>query len=232
MVTPDDAPHLLVVDDDDRLRALLLRFLRKEGFAVSAVTDAAEAARLLKLFIFDLIILDVMMPGESGLSLAGRLRQSGGGTPILMLSARAEALDRVSGLESGADDYLSKPFEPKELLLRVRAVLRRTRQAEAPPPAIAFGEYIFAPQMRELRRGAEPVRLTSAEAALLGVLAEHLNQPVAREKLAELTGQAGTERSIDVQITRLRRKIEQESNKPLHVRTVRGAGYVLHGKRL
>lgn len=209
-------PHILVVDDDDRLRGLLHRFLTEQGFAVSTAADATEAREMLKLFLFDLMVLDVMMPGENGLSLAASLAEK---PPTLMLSALSEAEDRIRGLEAGVDDYLAKPFDPTELKLRIEAILRRS----APAVAFTFGEYRFDSARRQLMRAEEPVALTSAEAAMLAALAAHLNRPVSRERLAELTGQSAG-RSVDVQMTRLRKKLDGA-----YIQTVRGAGYMLRG---
>lgn len=222
-----DKPHILVVDDDDRLRALLKRFLSEQDFMVSAAANAAEARRLLALFTFDLIILDVMMPGETGLELLASIRQKH--APVLMLSAMGEADDRIAGLEIGAEDYLVKPFEPKELVLRVKAILRRSAVQKEKAKTLRFGDYAFDVDGGQLRRGAETIALTSTELALLKQLAEHAGKPVAREALAKLLPGGASERSVDVQITRLRKKIEESDGKPVYLQTVRGAGYVLYG---
>ncbi|HEX3810639.1 MAG TPA: response regulator [Rhizomicrobium sp.] len=221
-----DDPHLLVVDDDERLRALLQRYLSSNGFRVSAASDAAEARGLMKGMAFDLLIVDVMMPGESGLELTRGIRANSK-VPILMLTARGDAEDRIAGLELGADDYLPKPFEPRELLLRVSALLRR-----AAPPAqsahkeVRMGEAVFDPERGELRRRGKPVRLTSSEAALLKLFAANAGRSFSRTDLCTRLGVA-LERSIDVQVTRLRRKIEEDPKLPLYLQTVRGVGYVL-----
>jgi two-component system phosphate regulon response regulator OmpR len=222
---PDDA-HLLVVDDDERLRALLQRYLSSNGFRVSAAADAADARTLMKSLAFDLLILDVMMPGESGLELTKSVR-SHSATPILMLTARGEPEDRIAGLELGADDYLPKPFEPRELLLRVSALLRRA----APPLRSASGEVVmgdcsFDTERAALKRGGKPVHLTSSEAALLQLFASNAGRAFSRSDLCTRLGVA-LERSIDVQVTRLRRKIEEDPKLPLYLQTVRGVGYVL-----
>lgn len=225
----DDAAHLLIVDDDDRLRALLGRFLREHGFAVTLASSAADARKALGVFTFDAMILDVLMPGETGLEFARSL-----GTPrppVLMLSALGEVEDRVAGLEAGVDDYIGKPFEPKELLLRVQAVLRRAAPADDTPQAVHFGDYIFHLAERRLTRGEETIHLTAAELTLLMTLAEHAGNAVSREALAEalhIKNDGG--RSVDVQITRLRRKIEPDG-KPTWIQTVRGEGYALAGRR-
>jgi two-component system, OmpR family, phosphate regulon response regulator OmpR len=219
-------PHLLVVDDDERLRELLQRFLTSNGYRVSAASDAADARTLMKSFAFDLLILDVMMPGESGLDLTRAIRAHSR-TPILMLTARGDAEDRIAGLELGADDYLPKPFEPRELVLRVGALLRRA----APPQRTAhgdvkLGECVFDPQRAQLRRKGKPVKLTSSEAALLQLFAANAGRAFSRNDLCTRLGVA-LERSIDVQVTRLRRKIEEDPKLPLYLQTVRGVGYVL-----
>jgi two-component system phosphate regulon response regulator OmpR len=221
-------PHILIVDDDDRLRVLLKKFLYEQGFMVTAARDAAEARRKLEWFVFDLMILDVMMPGETGLallkSLAGKTQ-----TPVLMLSAMGEADDRIKGLEIGAEDYLAKPFEPKELMLRLRSILRRSQLTPAETKVLSFGDCRFDVAASMLTRGGSPISLTTNELALLKALAESSGQPVSREALAKRMPGNGSERSVDVQVTRLRKKIE-ESDKPVFLQTVRGAGYVLYGK--
>ena len=219
-------PHLLVVDDDERLRALLQRYLSSNGFRVSAAANAADARALMKSMAFDLLILDVMMPGESGFDLTKSVRASSS-VPILMLTARGEAEDRIKGLEHGADDYLAKPFEPRELLLRVSALLRR-----AAPPAqkaiaeVRMGDCIYDPERGQLRRKGKPVHLTSSESALLQFFAANAGRSFSRADLCARLGVA-LERSIDVQVTRLRRKIEEDPKLPLYLQTVRGVGYVL-----
>ena len=220
-----DAPHILVVDDDTRLRELLHKYLTAQGFRITAAQDAADARAKLASFDFDLIVLDIMMPGESGLELIRGLREASQ-VPVLLLTAMAEIEDRIAGLESGADDYLSKPFEPRELVLRINAILRRT-QAPAPDGQIAFGDYSFDLAREELRRGEEFVRLTAAEASLLKTLARQPGVPVSREALSAENPSIGNTRAIDVQVTRLRRKIEENPRFPRHLQAVRGVGYVL-----
>lgn len=221
-----DNPHLLVVDDDERLRALLQKYLAANGFRVSAAADAAEARNLMKGIAFDLLILDVMMPGESGIDLTRAVRAQSA-IPILMLTARGECEDRIAGLESGADDYLPKPFEPRELVLRCSALLRRsTTVARSPHREVKMGDAVFDPERGELRRGGEPVRLTSSESALLRLFAANAGRPFSRLDLCARLG-VTLERSIDVQVTRLRRKIEEDPKLPLYIQTVRGVGYVL-----
>lgn len=223
----DSGAHILVVDDDRRLRDLLRRFLADNGFMVDLAADAAEARRKLESFAFDLLIVDVTMPGESGLSLTGGLRRTSS-VPILMLSAMGEAGDRIAGLEQGADDYLPKPFEPRELLLRIGNALRRQRTDSANvPPALSFGPCRFDMRRHELTRGGARVRLTETEARVLKVLARRAGQPVARETLIEEAELEGSARAIDVLITRLRRKVEPDPRNPRYLQTVRGKGYAL-----
>lgn len=221
-----DNPHLLVVDDDERLRALLQKYLSANGFRVSVAADADEARKLIKSIAFDLLILDVMMPGESGLELTRAVRAQSH-VPILILTARGESQDRIAGLENGADDYLPKPFEPRELVLRCSALLRRSAPAViSPHRQVKMGEAMFDPDRGELRRKGKPVKLTSSEAALLKLFAVNAGRPFSRLDLCTRLGVA-LERSIDVQVTRLRRKIEEDPKLPLYIQTVRGVGYVL-----
>jgi two-component system, OmpR family, phosphate regulon response regulator OmpR len=223
---PDDAPHLLVVDDDRRIRALLSRFLRAEGYRVSTADNAQDARAKLEGLKFDLLILDVMMPGESGFDFARTLRASST-VPILMLTARDEKESRIMGLEIGADDYLAKPFEPRELALRVANILKRARPPSAPPAeSVRFGQFVFHIARGELRRGDEVIRLTDREREMLRILTASPGETVSRQTLA---GSGGTvsERTVDVQVNRLRRKIERDSANPLIVQTVRGIGYRL-----
>jgi two-component system phosphate regulon response regulator OmpR len=218
--------HLLVVDDDVRLRALLQRYLTSSGYRVTAAGSAAEARGLMRSIAFDLLIVDVMMPGESGLELTQAIRAQSQ-TPVLMLTARGEPQDRIAGFEKGADDYLAKPFEPRELLLRCAALLRRTTApSRSPHREVKMGNAIFDPERGELRRQGRPVRLTSSEAALLKLFAGNAGRPFSRTDLCARLGVA-LERSIDVQVTRLRRKIEEDPKLPLYIQTVRGLGYVL-----
>jgi two-component system phosphate regulon response regulator OmpR len=225
--TPEvDNAHLLVVDDDARLRALLQRYLTSNGYRVSAAANAQEARTLMKSMAFDLLIVDVMMPGESGLELT-RANRAQSQTPVLMLTALSDPQDRIAGLESGADDYLAKPFEPRELLLRCGSLLRRTvAPSRSPHRAVKMGDSIFDPERSELRRKGKPVRLTGSEAALLKLFADNAGRPFSRTDLCTRLGVA-LERSIDVQVTRLRRKIEEDPKLPLYIQTVRGVGYVL-----
>jgi two-component system phosphate regulon response regulator OmpR len=223
---PDDAPHLLVVDDDRVIRNLLSRFLVAEGYRVTTAETAADARAKLEGLRFDLLILDVMMPGETGFELARELRASSS-VPIIMLTARDEKKDRIEGLTIGADDYLGKPFEPKELSLRIASILRRARPAAAPAvESVRFGDFRFHLARGELKRGEEVVRLTDRERDMLRVLAATPGETVPRQALAGNGGSIG-ERAVDVQVNRLRRKIELDPANPLLVQTVRGIGYRL-----
>lgn len=224
-----EKPHILVVDDDDRLRALLKKYLSEQSFMVTAASNAAHARRLMRWFRFDLAVLDVMMPGESGIDLLAFIRKENS-LPVLMLSAMGEAQDRIKGLETGAEDYLSKPFEPKELVLRIETILRRQAASEE-KSRVSFGEFRFDPATALLMRGDRMVHLTTGEAALLKALAERAGKTVSREELSRLMPGAASERSIDVQITRLRKKIEASERKPVYLQTVRGEGYVLYAGR-
>jgi two-component system, OmpR family, phosphate regulon response regulator OmpR len=226
---PDPA-HILVVDDDDRLRDLLRRYLTDQGFIVSVAADAKEARACLQRVHVDLIVLDVMMPGETGLSLTASLRQTGQAVPILLLTARTESNDRIDGLEAGADDYLPKPFEPRELVLRINAILRRAALPPQTPPAeIRMGRWIFDPDRGELRAPIEneTLRLTDSEAKLLRLLSTRPGTVFRRDDLITESGADLNARTIDVQITRLRRKIEDDPRQPQWLQTVRGEGYLL-----
>ena len=225
---PDDnAPHILVVDDDSRIRELLARYLRDHGFHVTTAIDAASARSTMRGLSFDLLILDVMMPKESGLDFARSLRQELQ-VPILMLTARAEPDQRIEGLETGVDDYLGKPFDPRELLLRVSNVLRRG--ANAPSSGeVRMGEFVFHVARGELKRGDETVRLTERERDLLRFFAQRPGMPVSRHELAK-DADSGGERAVDVQINRLRRKIENDPANPVYLQTVRGKGYILYSE--
>ena len=225
----DHEPHLLVVDDDARLRELLRRYLSENGFRVTVAAEAAEARANLASFAFDLIVLDVMMPGDSGLDLTRELRhhQARSYIPILLLTAMGEPEDRINGLEQGADDYLAKPFEPRELVLRVRNILERRTVPEATPRSLRFGAFRFDPVRGELFRAGEIVRLTAAEAGLLSSLAARAGEAVSREDLSQSAQFSGNIRNVDVQMTRLRRKIEPDPRYPRYLQTVRGTGYAL-----
>ncbi|HUC67873.1 MAG TPA: response regulator [Stellaceae bacterium] len=225
-------PHLLVVDDDARLRELLRRYLTDQGFRVTTAGDAAEARARLASIAFDLLVLDVMMPGESGLDLTRSLRRDGR-LPILLLTAMAEPEDRINGLEHGADDYLAKPFEPRELLLRIGSVLRRTRAAAVGGPekaVVRFGRFVFSLERGELRAGDEMIRITEREREMLRLLSASAGAIVSREALSG-SGGAAQERTVDVLVNRLRRKIEQDPANPTYLQTARGAGYRLIADR-
>lgn len=228
-----DKPHILVVDDDTRLRELLRSFLSRNGFRVTVAANAGEARERLDLIDFDLIVLDVMMPGQSGLELAAEIRRDKD-VPILMLTAMVETKDRIAGLEIGVDDYLGKPFEPRELLLRMQNVLKRNRPAapaaaagSEPARLVSFGPMQFDQELGELTQDGKRVALTDAETALMRVLSARLGEVLSRETLCRSVGAAVNERAIDVQVTRLRRKIEPDPSFPRYLRTVRGQGYRL-----
>jgi two-component system phosphate regulon response regulator OmpR len=227
---PDHAPHVLVVDDDRRLRDLLARFLVEHGYRVTTAASAAEARAKSGSFVFDALVLDVMMPGETGFDYARKIRETSQ-VPILMLTARANAEDRVTGLEIGADDYLPKPFEPRELILRLGNILKRAtpaapKAAQEAVESIRFGPFSFRFDRGELRRDDELVRITEREREILTILGSQAGGNVPREALAG-SGFAANERTVDVQINRLRRKIEVDPANPLFLQTVRGVGYRL-----
>lgn len=230
MSAPD--AHLLIVDDDERIRTLLQKFLVRHGFLVTAARDAAHARRVLSGLEFDLIVLDVMMPGEDGMTLTRALRETLA-TPILLLTAKGETGDRIEGLEAGADDYLAKPFEPKELLLRINAILRRMPEAAAQdvaPKVMTLGPIRYDIERGEMWQGDELVRLTATEIQLMKIFSAKPGEPLSRAKLVEELGRdrgQAQERAVDVQITRLRRKIEADPKQPQYLQTVRGAGYML-----
>ena len=236
MYTPPvmtDMAHILVVDDDTRLRELLQKYLSDNGFLVSTAKDAAEARTLFTGLAFDLVVLDVMMPGESGLELTESLRrESGSQIPILLLTARGEAEDRIDGLERGADDYLPKPFEPRELVLRIQTILRRAATPlPEPKPTVQLGDCLFDIERGELRKNDQVIRLTSLEESLLRTLAMNAGGTVSREELIRQSRVESNERTVDVQVTRLRRKIEPDPRLPRYLHTVRGEGYVLRPDR-
>ena len=223
---PDNAPHILVVDDDHRIRELLSRYLQEHGFRVTQTADAATARAAMRGLAFDLIILDVMMPGEDGLSLARDLKRTST-VPICMLTARNEGSERIEGLEIGVDDYVAKPFEPRELLLRLKNILRRGQQPSTPRDEVRMGDAVFSIGRGELVRGTESIKLTERERDLLRQFAQRPGMPVARHELAP-DESTGSERAIDVQINRLRRKIETDPSNPVYLQTVRGKGYILY----
>jgi two-component system phosphate regulon response regulator OmpR len=222
----DDAFHLLVVDDDTRIRNLLRQFLSENGFRVTVAGTAAEARRKLAGLDFDLLVLDVMMPGETGVDLTKSLRAERD-VPILMLTALSETDNRISGLEAGADDYLPKPFDPRELILRINNILRRGGPATTPKvEQLVFGPYTFQISTRELKRGSEVLKLTDREQEILAIFAERAGETIPRHELVGEDSEVG-ERTIDVQINRLRRKIERDPSNPVWLQTVRGIGYRL-----
>ena len=223
---PEARPHVLVVDDDARLRRLLSRYLGDNGFMVATASSAADARARLASLAFDVMVLDVMMPGETGTCFARSLRRNGD-LPILMLSAMDAPDERVAGLESGVDDYLAKPFEPRELALRLRAILRRSGRDRQ--PRLRFGDFVFDPADGRLTRDGAEVALGVTETGLLRALAARAGEAVTRAALSADTGVA--ERSIDVGVARLRRKIEPDPRAPRYVATVRGIGYVLRASR-
>lgn len=224
--------HLLIVDDDERIRTLLQKFLMRNGFLVTAARDAAHARRILSGLDFDLIVLDVMMPGEDGIAFTRSLREENA-VPILLLTAKGDTDNRIDGLEAGADDYLPKPFEPKELLLRINAILRRMPEPhvdEASPKVLTLGPIRYDMERGEMWQGEDLVRLTATEMQLMKIFSSNCNEAISRAKLVEELGRdrgQAQERAVDVQITRLRRKIESDPKQPRYLQTVRGAGYML-----
>lgn len=227
---PYSKPHILVVDDDTRLRELLQTYLRDQGFAITVAVNARDARTKLALFRFDLMVLDVMMPGETGVELAHSLKVAENGAPhlpILLLTAMADTEDRINGLETGADDYLTKPFEPRELVLRIQAILRRTAIPASQKSYIQFGEFRFDLTNGKLQKNDEAIFLTTSELQLLKTLAENSPEAVTRTDLAKSLGVGDNERNVDVQITRLRKKIETDGSRPVYIKTVRGSGYAL-----
>ena len=228
-MTAQDA-HLLIVDDDDRIRQLLGRFLVRQGFRVTTARDAGHARRILAGLDFDLIVIDVMMPGEDGVSLCGDLRVQRA-TPIILLTARGGTEDRIRGLEAGADDYVAKPFEPRELVLRINAILRRVPEEPEPTrPALSLGHLRYDPASGDLSGPDGTVHLTSTEMQLMALFAKRPGTPFARGDITRELGRGGDiaqERAVDVQITRLRRKLEPDPKQPRYLQTVRGAGYML-----
>jgi two-component system phosphate regulon response regulator OmpR len=227
MSHPDD-PHILVVDDDRRIRELLGRYLGQHDFNVTEAGNAAVARQLIELFEFDAIVLDIMMPGEDGMQLTQSLKDTHFETPILLLTAKGEAESRIAGFEAGADDYLAKPFEPRELVLRLQSILRRAnKMPQRSEIKVKFCGWSFNAERNLLEKGTDTQPLTKAEATLLSILSKKPGTAYSRQELAQMTGQTGQERTIDVQVTRLRRKIEPDPKKPRFLQTVRGEGYVL-----
>ncbi len=225
-------PHLLIVDDDERIRTLLQKFLMRNGFLVTAARDAEHARRILSGLDFDMMVLDVMMPGEDGLSLCRSIRETHE-TPIMLLTAKGDTENRIEGLEAGADDYLPKPFEPKELLLRINAILRRTPKSdsqETAPKVLSLGTIRYDMERGELWQGDDLVRLTATEIQLMKIFSAKPGEAISRTQLVEDLGRdrgQAQERAVDVQITRLRRKLEENPKQPRYLQTVRGAGYML-----
>ncbi|MCB9989336.1 MAG: response regulator [Rhodospirillales bacterium] len=223
----DYLPHVLIIDDDDRIRQLVTRFLQDQGFFVVSASRAGEARAVLEYLSFDVMVVDIMMPGETGLSFVQSLREKGCDVPVLFLTALGEAGDRISGFEAGGDDYLSKPFEPRELVLRLQAILRRRPPVEDNLPLFAIGGRRYDADHNELRSGDDVIRLTTVEGNLIRALAMRAGEVVGREDLAALCGMDAAGRTIDVQVTRLRRKLEEDVKAPRYLQTVRGKGYLL-----
>lgn len=224
-----EKPHVLVVDDDKRICDLVSRYLSEQGFVVLTAANADEAGQLLARFLFDVLVVDVMMPGQTGLEFTADLRARSD-VPVLLLTALGEADDRIKGLEVGADDYLPKPFEPRELVLRLNAILKRTAVLSGEAHQFRFGDWVYDTKDALLKKGDKIVGLTSMEAALMGALCSQIGEVLSREDLAELCDVDAGERTIDVQVTRLRRKIEEDTRAPQYLQTVRGKGYVLRGE--
>ncbi|MFO1038911.1 MAG: response regulator [Geminicoccaceae bacterium] len=221
----DEAPHILVVDDDLRLRQLLDRYLVQSGYMVSSAVNAADAKARLANMQFDLVVLDIMMPGQDGLSLTSELRRESD-VPILLLTARGGSEDRIAGLEAGADDYLPKPFEPRELLLRIATILRRVQQQRT-DDVVRFGPFSFNRATSELKKDDEIVHLTTGELQLLTALATKPGRAVSRAELGDRARVVGSDRAVDVQMARLRRKLDDDPRQPRYIITMRGAGYAL-----
>lgn len=226
MTGSSEPQHVLVVDDDQRLRRLLQRFLTEHEYHVTTAGDAQEAKAALRNFEVDLMVLDVMMPGQDGVSLTAELRETTD-LPILMLTARGEIEDRVDGLAAGVDDYLVKPFDPRELLLRIATILRRSQPPAAPAQPLRFGPFVFDRSRRELKRGEQVIHLTDTELALLQALAREPGLALSRQALGRQSRMEASDRAVDVQIARLRRKIEPDPKQPRYLLTRRGEGYVL-----
>ena len=233
-MTSQETLKIIVVDDDLRLRALLERYLVEQGYIVRSVANFEQMQRLMEREHFHLVVLDLMLPGEDGLSICRKLRQQNNDVPIIMLTAKGDEVDRIIGLEMGADDYLPKPFNPRELLARIRAVLRRKSKDLPGAPSqeetvISFGPFTFNLATREMRKGDQPLPLTSGEYAVLKVLVSHPREPLSRDKLmnqARGRDYSAMERSIDVQVSRLRRMLEDDATNPRYIQTVWGLGYV------
>lgn len=228
---PVTAPHILVVDDDDRIRDLVTKYLRKQEFIVSSAENAKEAQAILKLFEYDLMVLDVMMPGQTGFEFTEELREKSD-MPVLLLTALGETDDRIEGLTAGADDYLIKPFDPRELVLRIEAILRRRPKENVKPPVLKIGPWTFDPDYNELKSEERSVKLTDGEMTLLKALGQKAGELYDRESLSEECGFDSLKRTIDVQVTRLRRKLEDNSDNPRYLQTVRGKGYILRAEKI
>jgi len=226
IAVPDDALHILVVDDDHKIRDLLASYLVRQGFRVTTAADTAAARGAMRGLAFDLVLLDVMMPGQSGLEFARELKATST-IPICMLTARSDPDERVTGLECGVDDYVAKPFEPRELVLRLRNIMRRGIASPEPSDEVRMGTYVFHIGRGELRRGEESIKLTERERDLLRQFAHRRGIAIARHELSS-DDTTGSERAIDVQINRLRRKIEADPSNPVYLQTVRGKGYILY----
>lgn len=231
-----EAPHVLVIDDDERICALVSRYLQENDFVAVTAQSADMAHEIMDYMTFDALVVDVMMPGEDGFSFTRSLRDRGNDIPVMLLTALSEVDDRITGLQKGADDYLSKPFDPRELVLRLQAILRRRPVpyggAETQP--VRIGEWVYDPVQNELCSDIDKrvQRLTAVEGNLLKALSMNLNDVISRERLAELCNMEGSERAIDVQVTRLRKKIEQDSKMPRYLQTVRGKGYILRAETI
>lgn len=220
--------HILVIDDDTRLRSLLQRYLREQNFLVSAAKNAAEAENFLKIYQFDILIADIMMPHVSGIELLQKIRQDGNTVPVILLTAMGEAADRIVGLETGADDYVPKPFEPKELVLRINNILKRYTGDKETKKRLVFHDISYNPESGELKNKEDKtIHITPVERTLLNILGEEPGKVHTREELAKALGVDGNLRTVDVQITRLRKKIEMDTKNPRYLQTVRGKGYML-----
>lgn len=224
-------PHILVVDDDDRIRSLVSRYLNEHGFLSFTAENAAAAKDILAVGVFDALVVDVMMPGQDGRAFTNELRKTSD-VPVLLLTAMGEVDDRVSGLQSGADDYLTKPFDPRELVLRLQAILRRRPPEKVLGRTYKIGRWVYNPAVPELVDGTEAVRLTDVEVNLLKALLRQPDAVLSRDELAALCGIDAGERTIDVQVTRLRRKLEEDSKAPRYLQTVRGKGYLLRAEEV
>lgn len=225
-------PHILVVDDDDRIRNLVSRYLNEHGFLSFTAENAQAAKKILEIAAFDALVVDVMMPGQNGRDFTAEIRKRSD-MPVLLLTAMGEVEDRLGGLQSGADDYLTKPFDPRELVLRLQAILRRRPQGRTGSKSYRIGRWVYDPQVPELvADDGETIRLTDAEATLLKVLIRRVNAVFSREELADLCGVDAGERTIDVQVTRLRKKLEEDSKAPRYLQTVRGKGYLLRAEEV